>query len=66
MVMGGDSCFKGREFKSQHHILDGHIYTFICCKKCNVCLKKMKINVKETEDGHLKKVNLLGLGQWRN
>ena len=24
MVMGGDSCSKGRGFESRHHILDGH------------------------------------------
>ena len=24
VVMGGDSCFKGSEFESWHHILDGH------------------------------------------
>ena len=24
MVMGGHSCSKGREFESQHRILDGH------------------------------------------
>ena len=24
MVMGGDSCYEGRGFESQHHILDGH------------------------------------------
>ena len=24
VVMGGDSCSKGCEFKSQHCILDGH------------------------------------------
>ena len=24
VVMGGDSCSKGHEFESQHHILDGH------------------------------------------
>ena len=24
MVMGGDSCSKGRELESWHHILDGH------------------------------------------
>ena len=24
MVMEGDSCSKGREFESPHHILDGH------------------------------------------
>ena len=25
MDMGGDSCSKGCEFKSRHHIMDGHI-----------------------------------------
>ena len=29
--MGGDSCSKGREFESQHCILDGDFSTFICC-----------------------------------
>ena len=24
VVMGGDSCSKGREFESRNHILDGH------------------------------------------
>ena len=24
MVMGGDVCSVGREFKSPHHIFDGH------------------------------------------
>ena len=24
LVMGGDSCSKGRELESQHHILEGH------------------------------------------
>ena len=24
VVMGGDLCYKGREFESQHYILDGH------------------------------------------
>ena len=47
MVMGGDSCSKGREFESQHRILDGHFFTFICCKNCNMYLKKAKINGKE-------------------
>ena len=40
VVMGGDSCSKGREFESQHCILDGHFFTIICCKNCNVCLKR--------------------------
>ena len=42
VVMGGDSSNKGREFKSRHCILDGHFFTFICCKNCNVCLKRLK------------------------
>ena len=24
VVMGGDSCSKGRDFESRHHILGGH------------------------------------------
>ena len=45
VVMGGDSCSKGRGFESLHHILDGHFFTLICCKICNdVCLKRPKIN----------------------
>ena len=29
-----------------------HIY---CCRNCNICLKKTKINEKEVEDSRLKK-----------
>ena len=36
VVMGGDSCSKGRGFKSHHHILDRHFFIFICCKNYNV------------------------------
>ena len=32
VVMGDDSCLKGRGFESQRHILDGHFFTLICCK----------------------------------
>ena len=28
-VMGGDSCSKGCEFKSHHHILDGNFFTSV-------------------------------------
>ena len=42
VVMGGDSCSEDYEFKSQHSILDGHFFTFICCKNCNLCLKRRK------------------------
>ena len=27
LVMGRDSCFKGREFKSRHCMQDGHFFT---------------------------------------
>ena len=37
-----DSYSKGCEFESQHHLLDGHFFTFICCKNCNVGLKRRK------------------------
>ena len=42
VVMGRDSCSKGRGFESQHCILDGHFFTVISCKNCNVCLKRRK------------------------
>ena len=46
MVMGDDSCLKGHGFKSRSRILDGHFFTLICCKNCNVCLRRPKINKK--------------------
>ena len=55
MVMGDDSCLKGHGFESQHHMLDGHFFTLICCKNCIVCLKGPKINEKEAGLAHLKK-----------
>ena len=34
-------------FVSQHRGLDGHFFTYICCKNCyDVCLKRTKINDK--------------------
>ena len=47
VVMGDDSCLKGRGFESQRHILDGHFFTLICCKKCIACLKRPKTNRKQ-------------------
>ena len=32
MVMGGDSCFQGREFESRQHILDAHFSHLIVAK----------------------------------
>ena len=67
VVMGGDSHSKGCEFESQHHILDGHFFTFICCKTYNVCLKRTKINEKETGFGpFLKSYSTLGQWLWRS
>ena len=51
MVTGGDSCSEGHGFKSRHCILDGHFFTNICCKICNVCLIRPKINEKEARVG---------------
>ena len=49
MVMRGDSCHEGCGFESQHSILDGHFSHMFVVKICNdFCLKKAKINEKET------------------
>ena len=32
VVEGRDSRSEGRGFESQHRILDGHFFTYICCK----------------------------------
>ena len=53
VVMGDNSCSKGRGFESQHHILDGHYFALICCKI--VCLKRPKINKKKPGLANLKK-----------
>ena len=43
VVMGRDSRFGGRGFKSWHRILNGHFFTYICFKNCSgVCLKRPK------------------------
>ena len=60
MVMGRNSCSEGHGFKSRHHTLDGHFFTYICCKNCNdVCLKRPKINKTEAGVGPFKKINIL-------
>ena len=57
VVMGGDSCSKGCEFESRHHILDGHFFTYIFVVKiCNVCLKRRKYIKKRPGLAHLKKL----------
>ena len=54
VVMGDDSCSKGRGFESRCHMLDGIFVTLICCKNCVVCLKRPKINKKEAGVGPFK------------
>ena len=56
--MGRDSHSKGRGFESRHHILDGHFFTYICCKNCDVCLERPKINEKEAGVGPFKNIAL--------
>ena len=38
LVMGGDSCSKGRELESQYHILEGHFFTYLFVVKFVMCL----------------------------
>ena len=53
--MGDDSCSKDLGLESRRHILDGHFFTLICCKNCNVVfLKRSKINEKEAGVGPFK------------
>ena len=53
--MGRDSRSKGCGLESRYCILVGHFFTNICCKNCNGCLKRPKINVKEAGIGPFKK-----------
>ena len=34
VVIREDSCSKGHGFESRRRVLDGHVFTFICCKNC--------------------------------
>ena len=55
MVMERDSFSEGCGFESQHCILDGHFFIYICCINCNdVCLKRPKINEREAGFGPFK------------
>ena len=53
VVMGGDSCAKGCEFKSWHHILDGHFFTYLFVVKFVMLFEKTKINKKRLGLAHL-------------
>ena len=39
VVMGGDSCYEGGEFESQHRILDGHLSHIFVVRIVMVFLK---------------------------
>ena len=39
VVIGGDSCFEGRGFESQHHIVDGHFSHLFVVKTVMFVLK---------------------------
>ena len=46
VVMGGGSCSKGREFKSQHRILDGH-FSHLFVVKIVMCVWKDEKTIRE-------------------
>ena len=55
VVKGGDSCSKGRGFESWHRILEGHFFTYICCKNVMLFEKNENKTIKEGGLAHLKK-----------
>ena len=38
VVMGGDSCSKGREFESRQRTLDGHFFTYLFIEDFVFCV----------------------------
>ena len=56
VVMGDDSCSKGRGFKSLRRILDGHFSHWFVVKI--VCLKRPQTKEKRPGLAHLKKILL--------
>ena len=54
MVKGGDSCSKGRDFESLHHILEGHFsHRYLFVVKFVMCVfEKTKIKEKWSELTH--------------
>ena len=65
MIMGGDSFPEGRGFESEHHILDGHFFTYICCKHCSL-FEKTKMKEKEAGIGPFFKKNFTYRGTHLN
>ena len=50
MVMVGDSCSEGCEFKSLHCLLDGH-FSHLFVERIAIFFEKTQINEKEAENG---------------
>ena len=50
MVMVGDSCSEGCEFKSLHCLLDGH-FSHLFVERIAFFFEKTQINEKEAENG---------------
>ena len=55
VVMGDNSCLKGRGFESRRHLLDGHFFTLICC---NNCIEKTENIRKRGRVGPFKKIKV--------
>ena len=56
VVMGGDSCLKGRGYKSRMPYTGWTFFTLICCKNCIVFLKRPKMSNKEAGVGPFFKI----------
>ena len=55
VVMRGDSCSEGREFESQHPLLDGVLHIWLVVKFVTFTyLERPKINEEEAGDGPFK------------
>ena len=50
MVMGGDSCCKGHEFKSSHNVLDVALSHLLVVKIVTFVCKRPKVNEKDAID----------------
>ena len=58
MVKKGYSSSESRGFESEHHVLDGHFFTLICCK--NSIDVWPNINEKVSGDGPFLKIIACG------
>ena len=51
VVMEGDSCSKGSEFESQHHIMDGHFFPYLFAVKIVTLFENDKNKRKSSRVG---------------